>query len=145
MVGIKNKFSHTMWFTVHKLGETSWCSVESKTCNQYSARRANGQLAAERNSSMGFHDHIVAWDPKIVHNDNQWSDQTHCNAVTCRGPSCMRDFVHLRIFVFIYIITPQLHAYHMTPSFMKLTQKYAVCIFHNIIKWICVFWFCFLH
>lgn len=70
-----------MWFTVHKLGETSRCSVESETCNQYSARRANGQLTAEPNSSMGFHDHIVARDPKNVHNDKQWSDQTHWNAV----------------------------------------------------------------
>lgn len=82
---------------------------------------------------------IIRWEGfQIMYtmvNNGVWS-WTHCNPVF----DWQRTIMYVWLcalsgtFVFIYIITPQLHTYHMMPSFRKLTQKYTdtiISIFHK--------------
>lgn len=119
-----------MWFTVYKLGETSWCSVKSETCNQYSARRANGQLTAEQDNSMCFHDHKVGRVPNNVHNGKQrcvWS-WTHCNlCLTGRGPSCTCGFVHSQGHLSLFI---SLHHNYVSHD-AKLQEAHSKIYWHD--------------
>lgn len=94
--------------------------------------------SSPQSETMCFHDHKVGRVPNNVHNGKQWCvwSWTRCNPVF----DWQRTIMYVWLcalsgtFVFIYIITPQLHTYHMMPSFRKLTQKYTdtiISIFHK--------------
>lgn len=92
----------------------------------------NGQLKAEPDNSMCFHYHIiikVGRVPNNVHNGKLWSmwRWTHCNPVFDWQRTIMYVWLCALSGTFdsIHIITPQLHTYHMMPTFRKLTRKYT--------------------
>lgn len=111
MAGIKNKSSHTMWFTDWERPPDVLSNHQLVISIQLAALAE--QLTTERDNSMCFHDHKVGRLPNNEHNGKQWWSWTHCNpllksqrTVMCAALCTVKDIC--------------LYLYHYTPITDKL-------------------------